>query len=94
MTADALDRLRAMLRDRIKRKLPPSITIGECSLLLDALDAREADAKDAQRYRWLRDDMDESDKLMMIARGTAHYDAAIDAALRGGSVESNTDASR
>ncbi len=39
------------------------------------------DAKDAARWRYFREEMDESDKLHMIASGTDHYDGTIDAAI-------------
>ena len=52
-----------------------------CDMALRACDAPEV-AKDAERYRWLRDEMDICDMLHMVASGTDHYDAAIDAAMR------------
>ena len=33
---------------------------------------------DAERWRFFRDEMDESDKLHMLANGTDHYDRVID----------------
>jgi hypothetical protein len=44
-------------------------------------DEAKAIIADAARYRHFRDEMDESEKLRMIAAGTDHYDATIDASL-------------
>lgn len=33
---------------------------------------------DAARWRYFRDEMDEGEKLHMVANGTAHYDGIID----------------
>lgn len=36
--------------------------------------------RDAAQWRYFRDEMDDGDKLHMLAHGTAHYDSDIDAA--------------
>ena len=48
-----------------------------CALLLSHIEALE---RDAARWRYFRDEMDDSDKLHMLAHGTVHYDSDIDAA--------------